>query len=260
MKKILISGIVVSTSIAFANEYRTIIKNNNAYIVKEPSVFVATTSDPVCGLTTPLENEIYKDTTFTQTHSECKQEEIDQFGNKRWINISDITEQKIGTLVLNTCKEIVEKGYSTGSKEYVLTSGLTYCDMNYADGSGYSKIQLYKNDIALMGGCTGWSGKAAKFCSNYTDSLSFNLNKEQYAYVEFETSNWSGSPCNSNTSVISVSDVNVTYHLASLVKHKANLSHNSNGGKSMVIRFSHDATDSGCDNNMNVQNIFLYQQ
>ncbi len=175
------------------------------------------------------------------------------------IQTSEVTAE-LGTYLALNCKDVVDHSGKNGNGLYETTIGQVYCDMDYKDGTGYNRTQLYKPDQSLLGGCTHWRDKRAEFCSSYTDTLAFTLNKVNYAYVEFKTYNYSGSPANGNTSVISVSDVNVTYNLLSEVQQKADISHNANGDKSMIIRFSHDATGSGKDNNMGVRDIYLYEQ
>lgn len=224
----------------------------------------------------PLSTDYYQGIKFEQTiNCDQKQERTISTYNKMLtsgeeILISEIIEEttvkttekkeEIGVYLATSCKDIVDHNGKGADGNYNTTSGLIYCDMDYKDGTGYNRTHLYKPNQVLLGGCTSWTDTRAEFCSGYTDTLSFNLTKENNAYVEYITYNYSGVPANGNTSIISVSDIDLPYNLLSPATHVADLSHNTNGSKTMVIRFTHDATSQGKDNNMGVKSIFLYEQ
>lgn len=104
MKKNIISFVIVGSVVSFANTYNVIVSaEHNDY--KSAPVF-EDTGVVSCSSYLPNENSVYKDTEFTQTGSGCQKEIEDQYGNKKMESISDITENKVGTLVLSTCNDI----------------------------------------------------------------------------------------------------------------------------------------------------------
>lgn len=282
MKKSLLAISVILSTMSFANSYVIVVDKETVYDIKEiyteeveRTAWVDEGSLINCSYS-PLNTDYYKGVSFQQTAT-CDQKQVrdvntykvnQSTGEKTLISTEEESQfvqeqsssQSTGTYLANSCSDIVDHHGKNGDKIYETTKGSIFCDMDYKDGSGYQRTHLYKPDQTLMGGCTYWGNKKAEFCSNYTDTLGFNLNKTSNAYMEFVTYNYSGTPANSNTSIITVDNVNVTYNLTSTKKHEVDLSSKSNGAKNMIIRFSHDATSPGKDNNMGVREIFLYEK
>lgn len=225
----------------------------------------------------PLNSDYYKDVSFSQD-STCQQDQEREvnvyhksFGSDNKIFIEtkteaqtisiDETNSALGTYLASSCKDVVDHHGKNGDGVYETTEGSVYCDMDYKDGTGYKRTHLYNPDRTLLGSCTYWKDTRAEWCSNYTDTVYFNLNKQNHAYMEYITYNYSGIPHNGNSSIITVDGINKSYNLLSSVLHSIDLSNNQNGNnKAMVIRFSHDANGGGSDNNMGVREIYLYEQ
>tara|TARA_Y100001960_G_scaffold334186_1_gene446739 strand:- start:12328 stop:13182 length:855 start_codon:yes stop_codon:yes gene_type:complete len=224
----------------------------------------------------PLNNDYYKDVSFSQD-SNCQQNQkrevnvyhkslgsehkifIETKIENQTISINE-TNSALGTYLASSCKDVVDHYGKDGNGVYEITEGNVYCDMDYKDGSGYKRTHLYNPDRTLLGSCTYWKDTRAEWCSNYTDTVYFNLNKENYAYMEYVTYNYAGTPHNGNSSIITVDGIDKSYNLLSPVLHSIDLSNNHNGNnKKMIIRFTHDANIPG-DNNMGVKEIYLYEQ
>lgn len=282
MKKTIVATAVLTGFISFANSYVVILDKETEYVIQDVYKEVVETTEWTNegGQTNcsnyPLNSDYYKDVSFSQ-ETTCDQKQVRDIntykenqttGDRELVGtVSEeqtveikSTNQSIGTYLASSCSDIVDHNGKSGDKIYETTKGFVFCDMDYKDGSGYERTHLYKANQSLLGGCTHWRSKIAEFCSNYTDTLSFTLNKTSNAYMEFSTYNYSGIPNDANTSIITVDDVDVSYHLMSEVKHEVDLSSKTNGSKTMIIRFSHDANGSGKDNNMGVKEIYLYEK
>lgn len=281
MKKSMISISILASIVSFADSYVIVVDEESSYKIAETFTEEVVTTEwaneggLINCISLPLNADYYKGISFQQ-ESTCDQKQIrhentysvSSSGQKTLV--SSIEEEKIievkstdsatGTYLASSCSDIVDHQGKAGNKTYETTKGSVFCDMDYKDGSGYERTHIYKPDKALIGGCTHWRSKIAEFCSNYTENLSFTLNKTNNAYMEFTTYNYSGTPYNANTSTITVDGINVVYNLMSPVKHEVNLSSKSNGSKTMTIRFSHDANGNGKDNNMGVKEIYLYEK
>jgi len=227
-----------------------------------------------CSVFSPLTNTIYSGESFEQNRS-CSQnqtrtktvydiwadtsETISTTNIETQILTENETQNEVGTYLAASCKEIVDLGLKNGNKIYETSQGDTFCDMDYKDGTGFKRTHLFKPNQMLLGGCTSWTNTRAEWCSNFTDTLSFTLNKEAKAYMEFVTYNYSNVAHDCNTSIITVDDIDVLYNLTSPVQHSIDLSSKINGNKIMTIRFTHDGGNPG-DNNMGVKEIYLYEQ
>ena len=269
------------SSFALANEQFLVIVNDDDFKVKETYAVIIENSEwtdqnnPYNCSVSPLNSDYYKGVEFEQDEV-CDQDqnrEVKTYhqsytsGEKTLVN-TEIETQTVNTFETNTsfgdylastCQEVVEYGGKDGDKVYETTKGNIFCDMDYNDGTGYERTHLYKPNQTLLGGCTTWTDTRAEFCSNYTETLSFSLNKTSKAYMEYVTYNFANTAHDSNTSIITVDGIDKSYHLVSPVLHSIDLSGNSNGSKIMTIRFTHDATNPG-DNNMGVREIYLYEQ
>lgn len=281
MKKSMISVSILVSIASFADSYVIVVDEKSNYEIVETFTkeVITTEWEDEGGLVNcsslPLNTDYYKGVSFQQEDT-CDQKEVryentysvsnsgqktlvDSVKEERFVEVKS-TKTATGNYLANSCSDIVDHHGKAGDKTYETTKGSIFCDMDYKDGSGYERTHLYNPDKALIGGCTHWRSKIAEFCSNYTDTVAFSLNKTSNAYMEFTTYNYSGTPNDSNTSKITVDDVDVMYHLMSPVKHEVDLSSKSNGSKTMTIRFSHDANGNGKDNNMGVKEIYLYEK
>lgn len=285
IKKTIIAISIITSLSALANDtfFVVIDKKDNSYIKGESfenlrfenwSEWIDVNTGYNCSTFTPDVSSILKDTSFTQ-ESTCKQDQsksrlvYKKIGNEPEEYYKTETESQtisiikeldtVGTYIPTSCNDIVQNGWEDGDKIYETSKGNVFCDMDYKDGSGFERTHIFKPNQMLLGGCTSWTDTRAEFCSNYTDNVTFALDKTSEAYIEFVTYNYSNVAHDSNTSIITVDGINVSYSLSSPVLHNVNLSSKNNGNKIMTIRFTHDAGNPG-DNNMGVRDIYLYEK
>jgi hypothetical protein len=137
-KNILTISVLFVSSFAFANKFNVIISKEDS---NYNSDLYVETGNISCNSVSPLENEVYKNISFTQNHSNCQKELKSAGGNTKWLDIPDFTTNETGSLLLSSCKEILDNGHSTGSKDYpAIIDGaerdLT-CNMD-TDGGGWT--------------------------------------------------------------------------------------------------------------------------
>lgn len=148
MKKGIILGTTLLSAISFANYNMVISTKESNYQIRPDSIFNDTGNEK-CASFSPLEGDIYKDTSFSQTGTGCEKEQIDQFGYTQWIAIADIVENKQGTLVLDNCKSILNGSHSRGDGIYAINQGGTefnaYCNMTL-DGGGWTLTAVMADD------------------------------------------------------------------------------------------------------------------
>lgn len=149
MKKRLITLTMISSGFALAGTFNVIVSaTNNDYNVIADKNYTDT-GNTKCNQFTPEVHEQYKGTSFSQVGSECQKEEVDQFGDKRWTSIDNLTTTEIGTLVLANCKTINDNGYSRGNDVYAININGTeqdaYCNMTL-DGGGWTLAATMAND------------------------------------------------------------------------------------------------------------------
>lgn len=164
---------------------------------------------------------------------------------------------------LDSCKNIKSMNQNAKSGIYETKYGSIECDMDYKDGSGFLKTQIMKPSGTEISYCAIWREDGElRSCINFEDTLTFNLNKEKRAFIELDTMPYSSYPvCNNNESTISVSEVDIQYKVGETKHHVVDLSNETNGHKSLILRFQEDKNILGeCDNNISIKNIFLYQQ
>lgn len=140
MKKTLISLAILTPVLVFANNYKIIIKSDE--VNYESGTFYAPTGEITCVTKSPLENTIYKETDFTQSQSNCTEIYRSSDGFEVTKPHEDITINSTGSLVLNTCKEILDNSHSRGTGEYFISYNSSEikvdCDMTTDDG-GWTK-------------------------------------------------------------------------------------------------------------------------
>lgn len=125
----------------YAKDFSVVIlkDKNNKYNIDN----YANTGEIVCESESPLSNEFYKGFSFEQNHSNCKEKVTFSNGNVTWKSIDDYSDTQIGSLVLNSCKEILDNNYSVGSQNYILnindSEQSIYCDM-VTDGGGWTYL------------------------------------------------------------------------------------------------------------------------
>lgn len=141
MKKSILMPIIALTCTSYASTlYNVIItKEHNEYDGES----YWETGNVSCEVISPLNEEIYKDRDFVQNHSNCEKELTNGISITKWISHPDFTTNEKGTLLLSSCKEILDNGYSLGDKDYqaiINGSELTLtCDMT-TSGGGWTKL------------------------------------------------------------------------------------------------------------------------
>lgn len=163
MKKTLIAVSILSAPLitVAATKFNIIVQNNDntEYVV---NFNYTDTGNIQCDNVSPLENEIYKGTAFTQTSSECSKEQSTENGTTRWIPIDDKTENKIGTLLLPNCSDILNQGHSNGNGNYTVFTNNTEmdvkCDM-VTDGGGWTLVSYAGKIIGNKESTTGNGNK-----------------------------------------------------------------------------------------------------
>lgn len=146
MKKgiIIASALLSITSLA---NYKVLIKKGDAqYDIK---LILNETGNERCASFSPLENEIYKDTSFQQIGTNCEKEQLDQYGKSHWTPIPDKSYDKLGTLVLKNCLEIMDQKHSRGNDIYKINQGGqefdVYCNMTLENG-GWTLVGTMADD------------------------------------------------------------------------------------------------------------------
>lgn len=128
--------------------------NYNALITKEHSKFEETTAylptgEIVCSMATPLISDIYKDTNFTQSQSDCSEIYRNEDGQEKLNSVEDRTEELTGVFVLNDCKSILDDNHSRGNDIYTINEGGeefdVRCDMT-TDGGGWTLVASMADD------------------------------------------------------------------------------------------------------------------
>lgn len=144
MKKIILASLMCG-SFVYAGTYHTLIKKspNTNYEIN-----VAFASKGItCTTFTPLENEVYKGQSFTQTGSNCTEELESSSGSTKTVPAENQTYSKTGDLLLSSCKEILDNSHSVGDGIYPITySGYEInveCDMT-TDGGGWTRWWWYQ--------------------------------------------------------------------------------------------------------------------
>ena len=138
-----ILGIVIASSIttyATGNFNIIVAPKNNDYNI---TTFFKT-GNIQCDSISPLENEIYKDTHFKQKNSNCKAEEKHSDDNStRWVGIPDFEEDKVGSLLLNNCSQILNGEHGETNGVYTVMNNSSemdvLCDMT-TDGGGWTLV------------------------------------------------------------------------------------------------------------------------
>ncbi len=97
-----------------------------------------------CDNVSPLENEVYKDISFTQLNSDCRMEEKHSGNNSiRWVETDDFTTTETGTLILSNCTQILNGNHGTEDGIYPILSDQgemdVTCDMT-TDGGGWTLV------------------------------------------------------------------------------------------------------------------------
>lgn len=160
MKKILIMSLIISPVFTLANSnYKMIIGNNQKiYIVDKPVVSYAyedwTNIDEEICTVDNKENDFYYGIDFEQTENCVSQQarnvtKIEEYKNgfiKRTNSLEnrEFTSQNVnllvGTHLENSCYNILNNGFSSGSKVYKISNGLNvYCDQ-VSDGGGWTLV------------------------------------------------------------------------------------------------------------------------
>lgn len=135
-KSILLISFMVCGSVYAANTYNVVVtpKKSNYITAKE-------TGNIICSSVAPLANTIYKGTSFSQNHSNCKKEIQQSNGTLSYVSTDDYTSNEVGTLLLGSCKEILNNGHSVGDKNYQAmvagTEKTLTCDMT-TNGGGWT--------------------------------------------------------------------------------------------------------------------------
>lgn len=145
----LMTTILLSTS-AFSSDYNIIIsKDNNNYNHSE----YIETGNVFCEEKQPLVNEVYKGREFNQENKNCKKE-IKNKSEEYWPSTPNFQTTETGTLLLLSCKEIIEQGHSIGSGDYnsVLNGSeeLITCDME-KNGGGWT-LSYQKHFVGVENG------------------------------------------------------------------------------------------------------------
>lgn len=154
-----------------SNTYTVLIsKDKNNY---EVATFVDT-GNYRCANISPLENEVYKGESFIQNHSNCEKEQSYN-GQTKWTPIDDYTENKIGTLLLSNCSQILNQGHSKGDGVYPIINNNNEinvrCDMT-TDNGGWTLVAYAGRISSNKKNVTGKSDK-------YYQPLIFNYGSIQ---------------------------------------------------------------------------------
>ncbi len=145
MKKLLILSIACTASLSFAQYSVVIDQNENNYISRT----YTDTGNITCDNYSNIEEDFYKDTEFTQYGTNCTKEQVDEYGVSKWVGIADQTEIKTGTVVLNSCQDILDNNYSRGNDIYTVnfngSENDVYCNMTL-DNGGWMLAGVMAND------------------------------------------------------------------------------------------------------------------
>lgn len=137
MKKSILAIMVITAFSTQAENFNVIIKKDSGFESKPLPIYTDTGNER-CNIESPLDNQIYKDTSFTKTLSDCEKEQSSPEGYTRWVSTEDKTENSIGTLVLNSCENVIDNGHSRGNDIYTVnysgTEESVYCNMTIDDG------------------------------------------------------------------------------------------------------------------------------
>ncbi len=137
-KKRIIFTAIAAACVAGASEYKIIIdSNNNNYIMNEP----VDTGNTRCSTVSPLLSEVYKDVSFTQSHTGCEKEVRNSNNSIYWTSISDFSSNEVGNHLESSCKDILAFDNTLKTdKSYPVIGGETLnCDMN-TDGGGWTEV------------------------------------------------------------------------------------------------------------------------
>lgn len=143
--KVLLIAIMTSFS-AVASNYNVIISSeNNSY---DTGTVYSPTGKITCSSLSPLNYSIYKETEFNQLQSDCVEIYESHNGFEKEVSINDRVIKEEGTLVLASCKEILDNSHSRGNDEYFISYNSNEikvdCDMT-TDGGGWTKWWWYEN-------------------------------------------------------------------------------------------------------------------
>jgi hypothetical protein len=150
-----ITASLLATTV-YANNFNVIIKSDEVSYQTTPWI---DTGNERCNSISPLENEVYKNKPFTKVFSDCEKEQKKSgLENYRWVSTEGYTENKIGTLLLNNCTQILEGDHGNTNGIYeVLNNGNTIdvlCDME-TDGGGWTLVayagSISNNKISTTG-------------------------------------------------------------------------------------------------------------
>ena len=137
-KKTIIALSIISCFYANAQDFTVIVdQQNNSYTVDN----LKDTGNTRCSTISPLSNDVYKDESFTQNHSDCEKEQISSTGHLSWTDIPDITTTEIGTHLESSCKDILSFDNSLNTdKSYPVIGGETLNCLMSVDNGGWTEV------------------------------------------------------------------------------------------------------------------------
>lgn len=140
MKKTIITTTIIMSFYTMASNYNVIISSeNNSY---DTGTVYSPTGEITCSSLSPLKSSIYKETEFNQLQSNCVEIYESHNGFEKEVAINDRIIKEEGTLVLASCKEIIDNSHSRGNDEYFISYNSSEikvdCDMTTDDG-GWTK-------------------------------------------------------------------------------------------------------------------------
>lgn len=151
-RKILFSLLTlgICTSVYAQERYNVIVSpNDTEYKVVDSYI---PTGEINCSIFSPLESEVYKDRDFVQTQSGCLETYRTNGGDEKFVPVPDQIVNLKGTLLLNTCLEILDQGYSLGSGVYPVDYNSSEvnveCDMT-SDGGGWTRWWWYQGSSSF---------------------------------------------------------------------------------------------------------------
>ena len=140
MKKTMLALSIITSAVAIASDFKIIINSNE--VDYEVGVVYSPTGEITCSTKSPLASSIYKGTDFNQEQSDCT--EVYRSSGKVEIT-KDAPNQTVGlkgSLVLDSCLEILNNGHSRGNDDYVINYNSSVVDVNCdmtTDGGGWTR-------------------------------------------------------------------------------------------------------------------------